>query len=112
LVARLSALKGKMRSAERKPRKLKSFPVGLPQGPTVNHGLDQITLGGHQPDVTLMNTNLSGISGIGTLKIRPPNLPAIHLPFVAISAKAMPQNIEKGPRARFFRYLTKPIRIN
>ena len=35
-----------MRSAELKPGKLKSFPVGLPKCPTGIHGLDEITLGG------------------------------------------------------------------
>jgi CheY-like chemotaxis protein len=31
---------------------------------------------------------------------------------VALSANAMPRDIEKGLQAGFFRYLTKPIRVN
>ena len=31
---------------------------------------------------------------------------------VALSANAMPRDIEKGLDAGFFRYLTKPIKIN
>jgi CheY-like chemotaxis protein len=31
---------------------------------------------------------------------------------IALSAKAMPRDIEKGLAAVFFRYLTRPIRIN
>jgi CheY-like chemotaxis protein len=31
---------------------------------------------------------------------------------VAISANAMPHDIEKGLQAGFFRYLTKPIKVN
>ena len=31
---------------------------------------------------------------------------------VAVSANAMPYDIENGLKAGFFRYLTKPIRIN
>ena len=36
----------------------------------------------------------------------------MHIPIVASSAKEMPQDIEKTPNARSFRYLTKPVRIN
>jgi len=35
-----------------------------------------------------------------------------HIPVVAVSANAMPRDIEKGLEAGFFRYLTKPIKIN
>ena len=31
---------------------------------------------------------------------------------IAISANAMPRDIEKGLEAGFFRYLTKPIKVN
>jgi CheY-like chemotaxis protein len=35
-----------------------------------------------------------------------------HIPIVALSANAMPSDIEKGLEAGFFRYLTKPIKVN
>ena len=35
-----------------------------------------------------------------------------HIPVVAISANAIPRDIEKGLAAGFFRYLTKPIKVN
>jgi len=35
-----------------------------------------------------------------------------HIPVVALSANAMPRDIEKGLEAGFFRYLTKPIIVN
>jgi len=31
---------------------------------------------------------------------------------LAISANAMPRDIERGMEAGFFRYLTKPIKVN
>jgi CheY-like chemotaxis protein len=31
---------------------------------------------------------------------------------VALSANAMPRDVEKGLQAGFFRYLTKPIKVN
>jgi len=65
-----------------------------------------------QPDVILMDINLSGISGIQTLKILRADPATAHIPVVAVSANAMPHDIEKGLAAGFFRYLTKPIKIN
>ena len=35
-----------------------------------------------------------------------------HIPVIAMSANAMPRDIEKGVEAGFFRYLTKPIKID
>ena len=35
-----------------------------------------------------------------------------HIPVVALSANAMPRDIERGLEAGFFRYLTKPIKVN
>ena len=35
-----------------------------------------------------------------------------HIPVIALSANAIPRDIEKGLEAGFFRYLTKPIRVN
>jgi CheY-like chemotaxis protein len=34
-----------------------------------------------------------------------------HIPIVALSANAMPRDIERGLEAGFFRYLTKPIKV-
>ena len=66
----------------------------------------------HQPDVILMDINLPGISGISALKILREDPLTAHIPVVALSANAMPHDIEKGLEAGFFRYLTKPIKVN
>jgi signal transduction histidine kinase/ActR/RegA family two-component response regulator len=66
----------------------------------------------HQPEVILMDINLPGISGIQALKILREDPVTAHIPVLAISAHAMPHNIKNGLKAGFFRYLTKPIRIN
>ena len=34
-----------------------------------------------------------------------------HIPVVALSANAIPRDIERGLQAGFFRYLTKPIKV-
>jgi PAS domain S-box-containing protein len=66
----------------------------------------------HRPDVILMDINLPGISGIEALKILREDPETAHIPVVALSANAMPRDIEKGLQAGFFRYLTKPIKVN
>ena len=64
-----------------------------------------------QPDVILMDINLPGISGIEALKILAANPLTAQIPVIALSANAMPRDIEKGLEAGFFRYLTKPIKV-
>ncbi len=76
-------------------------------------GIRGITLARiHQPDVILMDINLPGISGIQALKILREDPVTAHIPVLALSANAMPRDIEKGLAAGFFRYLTKPIKVN
>jgi CheY-like chemotaxis protein len=66
----------------------------------------------HIPDVILMDINLPGISGFQALKILREDPLTAHIPVLAISANAMPRDIEKGLEAGFFQYLTKPIKVN
>jgi PAS domain S-box-containing protein len=65
-----------------------------------------------RPDVILMDINLPGISGIKALRILADDPATAHIPVIALSANAIPRDIEKGLEAGFFRYLTKPIRVN
>jgi PAS domain S-box-containing protein len=65
----------------------------------------------HLPDVILMDINLPGISGIDALKILREDPATAHIPVVALSANAMPRDIQRGMDAGFFRYLTKPIKV-
>jgi PAS domain S-box-containing protein len=65
-----------------------------------------------QPDVILMDINLPGISGIKALRILAEDPTTAHIPVVALSANAIPRDIERGLEAGFFRYLTKPIKVN
>jgi PAS domain S-box-containing protein len=64
------------------------------------------------PDVILMDINLPGISGYGALKRLQGDALTAHIPVLALSANALPRDIEKGLEAGFFRYLTKPIRVH
>src|SRR5205807_6671852 len=65
-----------------------------------------------RPDVILMDINLPGISGFQALKILRADPATAHIPVVAISANAIPRDIEKGLEAGFFNYLTKPIKVH
>ena len=64
------------------------------------------------PEVILMDINLPGISGLTALKILAGDPATAHILVIALSANAMPHDIEKGLQAGFFRYLTKPIKID
>jgi PAS domain S-box-containing protein len=63
------------------------------------------------PEVILMDINLPGISGIEAMKFLRTDPLTAHIPIVALSANAVPRDIEKGLEAGFFNYLTKPIKV-
>ena len=65
-----------------------------------------------RPDVILMDINLPGISGTEALEILAEDPATAHIPVIALSANAMPRDIKKGLEAGFFRYLTKPIKVD
>lgn len=65
-----------------------------------------------QPSAILMDINLPDINGFEALKILRDDSLTAHIPIVAISANAVPRDVEKGIHAGFFRYLTKPIKIS
>jgi len=65
-----------------------------------------------RPDVILMDINLPGMSGIKAMQILREDSLTQHIPVVALSANAMPRDIERGLQAGFFRYLTKPLRVD
>ncbi len=64
------------------------------------------------PDAILMDLNLPGISGLQAMKILAADAATAHIPVVALSANAMPSDIERGLAAGFFGYLTKPIKVH
>jgi len=66
----------------------------------------------HLPDVILMDINLRGTKGFQVLEALQADPQTAHIPVLAISANAMPRDVEKDAAAGFLRYLTKPIKIN
>ncbi|HYD61062.1 MAG TPA: ATP-binding protein [Noviherbaspirillum sp.] len=65
----------------------------------------------HRPQVILMDINLPGMSGNDVLLKLRTDPQTAHIPVIALTANAMPRDIEKGLALGFFRYLTKPINI-
>jgi CheY-like chemotaxis protein len=59
-----------------------------------------------------MDIHLHDINGNEALRRLREDPMTMHIPVIALSANAMPRDIEKGMRAGFFRYLTKPVRLN
>jgi signal transduction histidine kinase/ActR/RegA family two-component response regulator len=64
------------------------------------------------PEVILMDINLPGISGIEAMKILHADPATAHIPVIALSANAVPRDIERSLEAGFFNYLTKPIKVD
>jgi signal transduction histidine kinase/CheY-like chemotaxis protein len=65
----------------------------------------------HRPAVILMDLNLPGMSGFEVLAQLRRDPDTAHIPAIALTANAMPRDIERGLSAGFARYLTKPIDI-
>lgn len=64
-----------------------------------------------RPDVILMDIHLPGKSGLealAELRVLPETS---HIPVIAVTAHAMPADIEKGIAAGFVNYLTKPVSL-
>jgi PAS domain S-box-containing protein len=78
----------------------------------VNGNLGIESARANQPEVILMDINLPGISGFDVLQVLRSDPATARIPVLAISANAMPFDIERGLSAGFFRYITKPVRVN
>ncbi len=80
---------------------------------TATDALSGVTLArAERPDVILMDINLPGISGLEALNILLGDPRTARTPVVALSANAIPADIERGLAAGFFSYLTKPLKVN
>ena len=75
-------------------------------------GEDGVTLATqHKPDLILMDYQMPGIDGIEAFRrIRNASATA-HIPIVAVTASAMPEETKKMKEAGFDSFLTKPINV-
>ena len=63
------------------------------------------------PDLILMDINLPGITGFEAMALLRDDPATCHISVLALSANAVPREIQKGLEAGFFKYLTKPIKV-
>ena len=84
--------------------------VRLLSAPTGSRGFEMACA--HLPAVILMDIQLPGISGLDVLQYLRDNPATLHIPVMALSSDAFPHQVEKGIKAGFFCYLTKPFKID
>ena len=65
-----------------------------------------------QLDVILLDINLPDISGLSALKFLRDNPATAHIPVIVLSSDTFPLHVKGGLTARFFRYITKPYKID
>lgn len=65
----------------------------------------------HKPDLILLDINLPGMDGFEVFEQLQKDKNTSDIPVIAISANAMPKDIEKGIQAGFDGYITKPIDV-
>ena len=65
----------------------------------------------YQPALILMDINLPKMSGLDALRVLQNDPRTSQIPVLALSANAVPRDIDNGMQAGFFRYLTKPIQL-
>jgi len=65
----------------------------------------------HRPDLILLDICLPGMSGYQVLELLKADKHTKNIPVMAISASAIPAEIENGLQAGFRRYLTKPLNV-
>ncbi|MFL6659905.1 MAG: ATP-binding protein [Massilia sp.] len=66
----------------------------------------------HLPELILMDINLPGMNGVDAFHELRRDPRTNHIPVLALTANAMPRDIERGIEAGFYRYLTKPINVD
>lgn len=65
-----------------------------------------------KPEVILLDINLPDMSGFKVLDMLRKDPATSRIPVIALSANDMPMNVDSGLQAGFFRYLTKPIKLD
>ena len=63
------------------------------------------------PDLILMDINLPGMNGIESLKQLQATSETKDTPVIAVTAAAMPKDVEAGMKAGFKGYITKPFNV-
>jgi len=65
-----------------------------------------------RPDLIILDINLPGMDGYEVLGVLKNDPDTREIPVIGLSANAMPYDVERGRKAGFFDYLTKPVDIH
>jgi CheY-like chemotaxis protein len=65
----------------------------------------------HCPDLIILDVHLPNMSGLELVTLLKGDALTRHLPVIALSANAMPYDIEQGKSAGFDAYLSKPFNM-
>jgi PAS domain S-box-containing protein len=83
--------------------------VELLTAPTAEIGLELIR--SHRPKVVIMDINLPGMSGFDAVERLHEWPETQHIPVIGLSAAALLKDTQRAKAARFYRYLTKPVKV-
>ncbi len=64
------------------------------------------------PDAIIMDINLPGMSGLEALQVLRGDEATKGIPVIALTAAASERDRQRGLQAGFFRYLTKPVKLD
>jgi PAS domain S-box-containing protein len=65
----------------------------------------------HRPELILLDINMPGMNGYQVLDVLKADARLAAIPVIAVTANAMPRDIENGRAAGFIEYLTKPLDV-
>ncbi len=78
--------------------------------PTAEMGIELAR--GRHPEVIIMDINLPGMSGVDALHALKAMRETAEIPVIALTAAASERDKQKGVQAGFYRYLTKPVKVD
>jgi PAS domain S-box-containing protein len=84
--------------------------IELMTAPTAEIGIELVRA--HRPGVVIMDINLPGMSGFDAVKQLAAWPETAHIPVIALSAAALPKDTARATEAGFYRYLTKPVKVD
>ncbi len=84
--------------------------IQLATVPTAEMGIEVVR--SRRPDVVIMDINLPGMSGLDALAVLRSDQGTAGIPIIALTAAASDRDRQRGKEAGFYRYLTKPVKVD
>ncbi len=84
--------------------------IELITAPTAEIGIELIRA--HHPELVIMDINLPGMSGFDAAKQLRGWPETADIPIIALTAAALGRDLSRGQDVGFYRYLTKPVKVD